>query len=228
MEEIGAIYAEGRARLTELMASADPETVMTPVPGCPAWAVRDVIAHVTGVCTDVLAGNVDGVATEPWTARQVAERKDRSVPEILEEWAAVAPQVEAIAPRFPARTDEQWVLDLTTHEHDVRGALGAPGGRDAAGLMVGLDFAVTMGLSASIRARHLPALLVRAGDREWIAGDGDPAASLHGSPFDLFRAMTGRRSAGQLRAAQWEGDADVFVPAFEFGPFTFAAADIQE
>ena len=228
MDAIGSIYAEGRARLTSLAAPAGPEMCAAPVPACPAWAVRDVIAHVTGVCADVLAGNVDGVATEPWTARQVAERRDRSVPEILEEWAVVAPQVEAIAPQFPRRTDEQWVLDLTTHEQDVRGALAAPGGRDSAGVAVGLDFAVTMGLSESIRARGLPALRVVAGDRQWIAGDGDPAASLAGSPFDLFRAMTGRRSAGQIQSLQWEGDAEVFLPAFEFGPFTFPATELAE
>src|SRR3954471_22320083 len=130
MEESGSIYAEGRARLTDLVRSADPEGRTAPVPGCPDWAVKDVIAHVTGVCADVVAGNVDGVATEPWTAAQVTKRRDRSLSEILAEWAEVAPQVEAIAPQFPARVDEQWVLDLTTHEHDIRGALSQLGARD--------------------------------------------------------------------------------------------------
>jgi hypothetical protein len=44
----------------------------------------------------------------------------------------------------------------------------------------------------------------------------------------LFRALTGRRSEAQVRALRWEGDVDVFVPAFEFGPFTFPAADLVE
>jgi len=228
MEGIGSIYAEGRARLTDLVTSADPEGLTAPVPGCPDWAVRDVIAHVTGVCADVIAGNVDGVATAPWTARQVAERKDKSLAEIVAEWSEVGPQVEAVAQQFPGRMDEQWVLDLTTHEQDVRGALGTPGARDVAGVLVGLDFAATMGLAASIRARRLPAVRVRAGDREWIAGDGEPAATVEGPPFDLFRALTGRRSAAQVRALNWEGDTDVFVSAFEFGPFTFPAADLVE
>jgi len=228
MEGIGSIYAEGRTRLTDLVTSADPEGRTAPVPGCPQWAVRDVIAHVTGVCADVLTGNIEGVATESWTARQVAERNDRSLAEILSEWSEVAPQVEAVAPQFPARMDEQWVLDLTTHEQDVRGALGRPGGRDAAGLLVGLDFAATMGLAESIRARRLPALRVRTADREWIAGDGEPAATVEGSAFELFRALTGRRSASQIRSLNWEGDAGAFVSAFEFGPFTFPAVELAE
>lgn len=228
MDGIGSIYADGRQRLTDLVVSEDPEGRTAPVPGCPEWAVRDVIAHVTGVCADVLAGNLEGVATEPWTAAQVAKRSDSPLADILAEWAEIAPQVEAIAPQFPGRVDEQWVLDLTTHEHDIRGALARPGGRDTAGVLVGLDFAATMGLAESIKARSLPALQVRAGEREWVLGEGAPAASLEGSPFDLFRAMTGRRSANQIRGLRWEGDAERFVPAFEFGPFTPPDDDLVE
>lgn len=228
MDEIGSIYADGRVRLSDLVSSEDPSGQTGPVPGCPAWAVRDVLAHVTGVCADVLSGNLEGVTTEPWTAAQVAQRKDKSLAEILDEWAAVAPQVEAIASHFPGRTDEQWVLDLTTHEHDIRGALSCPGGRDAAGVLVGLDFAATMGLAASVNARGLPALLVKAGDRQWVIGDGEPAASVEGSPFELLRAMTGRRSERQVRALRWEGEVDLFVRAFEFGPFTFPESDLVE
>jgi uncharacterized protein (TIGR03083 family) len=228
MDESGSIYAEGRARLTELVMAEDPKGATAPVPGCPQWAVHDVIAHVAGVCADVLAGNIEGVATDPWTAAQVSMRKDTPLPEILAEWSEVAPQVEAIAPNFPARVDEQWILDLTTHEHDIRGALACPGGRDTSGLLVGLDFAVTMGMAASLQGRGLPALCVRAEKKEWVVGDGEPAASFEGSPFDLFRAMTGRRSASQIRALGWDGDVELFVPAFEFGPFTLPERDLVE
>lgn len=228
MEGIGSIYAEGRVRLTDLVTSNDPEGRTKPVPGCPEWSVRDVIAHVTGVCADVLAGRMDGVTTEPWTAAQVTTRKDTPLPEILAEWAEVAPQVEAMAPHFPSRVDEQWVLDLTTHEQDIRGALGAPGARDAAGLLVGVDFAATVALAASIQGRGLPALRVIAGDKDWVLGDGEPAARVEGSPFELLRSMTGRRSAAQIRGLQWDGDVDAFLPAFEFGPFTLPQADLVE
>ena len=61
-----------------------------------------------------------------------------------------------------------------------------------------------------------------------MLGDGDPAASVEGTAFDLLRSMTGRRSANQIRSLDWDGDADLFVPAFEFGPFTFPVADIVE
>src|SRR5262249_34453842 len=94
VEGIGPIYADGRLRLADLVAAASSDEHMASVPGCPEWAVRDVVAHVTGVCADVIAGNVDGVATEPWTAAQVAARRQQSVDDILTEWSEVAPQVE--------------------------------------------------------------------------------------------------------------------------------------
>jgi hypothetical protein len=40
--------------------------------------------------------------------------------------------------------------------------------------------------------------------------------------------MTGRRSEAQVRQLQWDGDVDTLVRAFEFGPFTFPSADLQE
>jgi uncharacterized protein (TIGR03083 family) len=228
MEGIGAIYADGRQRLADLVASASSDEHTTSVPGCPEWAVRDVLAHVTGVCADVLTGKMEGVATEPWTAAQVAARKQTSVDDILSEWSEVAPPVEAMAEQFPGRMDEQWVLDLTTHEHDIRGALSRPGGRDAAGLLVGLDFAVTMGLATSVQGRGLPAVRVKAGDREWVVGDGGPVAALEATPFEVLRALTGRRSAAQVRAMTWDGDVELVLPAFEFGPFTFPNTDVVE
>jgi len=228
VSDIGSVYAEGRARLTDVVASADRDQHVGRVPGCPEWVVRDVVAHVTGVCADVLSGKLEGVATEAWTGVQVAQRKDRTVAEILAEWSEVAPQVEAMAPHFPGRMAEQWVLDLTTHEHDIRGALGRPGARDTDGVAIGLDFAVTMGMAASIAGRGLPALRVKADDRAWVVGDGEPAAELAGTPFDLFRAMTGRRSAAQIRGLRWTGDPDVFLCAFEFGPFTPPSTDLVE
>jgi hypothetical protein len=85
-----------------------------------------------------------------------------------------------------------------------------------------------MGMAASIAGRGLPALGVKAGERAWVVGDGEPAADLVGTPFDLLRAMTGRRSSAQIRAFAWEGDADVFVPAFQFGPFTPPSTDLVE
>ena len=156
--QIGAVYEEGRQRIVEVVSGLDQDRARAPVPTCPDWTVADVLAHLTGVCADVLAGRLDGVATDPWTEAQVSARRGRPVDELVAEWDDVAPQVEAIAEQFPERTGEQWVTDLTTHEHDIRTAVGTPGARDAAGVAIGLDFAIAVGFDPSIRgartARH--------------------------------------------------------------------------
>ena len=36
------------------------------------------------------------------------------------------------------------------------------------------------------------------------------------------------RSAEQIRSYGWTGDADMFLPAFQFGPFTTPSTDLVE
>lgn len=249
MGEIGQTYAAGRQRITELVRDLPVEQLTTAVPACPAWTVTDVVAHLAGTCSDVLAGNLDGVTTEPWTTAQVDARRGRTIEEVLEEWGTAAPQVEALAEHFPGRMGTQWVLDGASHEHDIRGALGAPGARDSAAIAMALEFMLG-GLGASIVLRGLPPLEVRADGVSWVVGGegetdtqavvmgADPPlntvgaeaaeATVEASSFELFRALTGRRSADQVRKFIWTGDAEAYLPAFEFGPFKTATADVVE
>ena len=44
-----------------------------------------------------------------------------------------------------------------------------------------------------------------------VVGTGDPAVSVTASPFELLRALAGRRSEAQIRAYGWDGDADRVV-----------------
>src|SRR3954468_2500593 len=76
MSDIGAVYAEGRERISEIVTALEPDQQRTAVPGCPEWTVHDVVAHLSGVCADILAGNLEGVATDPWTAEQVRGRRE--------------------------------------------------------------------------------------------------------------------------------------------------------
>lgn len=246
MGDIGEVYADGRRRITELVAQASPEQLQAVVPSCPDWTVTDVVAHLAGVCTDVLEGRIEGVATDPWTAAQVEARKGRSIEALVDEWSTAAPQVEAMAAHFPGRVGTQWVIDLTTHEHDIRLALGEPGARDSEAVQMGLGFVVG-GLAATVAARGLPPLEVKADGSSWVVGGGDgetdmgaillgaeppmggtPEATVEAPAFELFRALTGRRSADQVRRYSWTGDPDPYLPAFEFGPFKTSPVDITE
>jgi uncharacterized protein (TIGR03083 family) len=212
---VGKTYAEARLRIADLVVGLGEEADR-PVPTCPAWSVRDVIAHLAGVCADILAGNLVGVGTEPWTDAQVSARRGQSIDDLIKEWWQLAPQVEQFGDHFPGRTGAQWVLDVTTHEHDIRGALGAPGARQSEGVGMGLDLLVTALLHAAVSARGLPPVEVRAGGRSWTVGTGEPAVA--GNEETLAAA-----AAKRARTALISGDCPpageptgaVEVPAFE-------------
>jgi hypothetical protein len=100
----------------------------------------------------------------------------------------------------------------------VRGALGVPGDRDSAGVSVAfVGYATTLGFK--LAANGVAALRLRYGDRERLVGDGEPAASLSGDRYELFRALAGRRSRDQILAMGWEGDPAAYVDLIPaYGP----------
>jgi uncharacterized protein (TIGR03083 family) len=227
MADIATAYAGGRVRISRLVADLDEHEASTVVPGCPGWTVKDVVAHVTGVCSDILTGNLDGVTTEPWTAAQVEARRPWPVAQIVAEWSELGPRVEAIVPSFPPESAAQLVADLTTHEHDVRGALARPGARDSDAIAIGLEF-VAPNFVTSVAGRGLPPLSARAGGSEWAPDGARPVASVSADPFELLRAITGRRSLSQVRQLTWDCDPEPYLPAFDWGPFRVPAADVVE
>ena len=232
MDQIGSTYAEGRRRILELVADLPPGASAAPVPTCPDWSVQDVVAHLAGSCADVVAGRTDGIATGAWADAQVAERRGRSMADLVEEWTAAASRLERAADRFPPPLGTVWILDLTTHEHDIRTALGRPGARDARGIDVGLALLVGEAFHGALTARSLGPLAVRTPDRTWIVGVGaadTPAkASVDASGFELFRCLTGRRSRAQIAALAWSVDPEPYLDAFQFASFTTSAVDIDE
>ena len=82
---------------------------------------------------------------------------------------------------IPEPLNQQIVMDLAAHEHDLRLALGQPGAQD--------EEAVTIGGTFILRG-------LRAGDPDLVA----QIEALDLSAFEVFRAITGRRSAAQLVA----------------------------
>ena len=118
------------------------------------------------------------------------------------------------------------VYDAVAHEHDLRGALGRPGERDAAGVWASLDVMVPM-VERDLAAAPTPgAIRLRADDREWLVGSGDEAVSLTTTPFELMRLLGSRRSREQILAAPWDGDVEPFVAVLAHMPLP--AEDIVE
>ncbi len=193
-----------RIDLAALLRSRGPEAVAgLPVAACPEWTVHETVSHLVGVGTDIVAGNLEGVATDAWTEAQVAARRGRSLAEVLDEWDAVDPGVEDLSPAF-GEVQAQWCMDCLTHVADIRQALGEPleiPGRQAMLAMICFTAGgyALYGRQAGVPLAHLVADGVAVTD-----GEGIGPASVALDAFELLRGLTGRRSPEQLRAWPWQ------------------------
>lgn len=225
--EYAEAYRGLRERVTELVQDRPAAELDRPAPGTPDWRVRDVLAHLAGVCDDVAHGRLDGVATDDWTDAQVAMRRDWSVEQVLADWQEHA---EAIAPQmatFPEVPVGQMLFDACMHEHDIRGALGAPGGRDSHALGIAYDW-VTDRLGERLAAEGAGTLVVESEQGEKSLGTGEPSSRLRADRFEILRATTGRRSRAQLRAMSWDAPFEPEQLLISSANFTPAANDIVE
>lgn len=215
--DLAALYRDTRERLSDLIAGLGAAQLSTMVPGCPLWAVRDVLAHLTAIPEDALAGRLTNPPPdEEFTADQVARFADVSVPEMLDRWSASAPQFEHVVQSF-----DVWpaVVDVASHEQDIRGALGLPGARDCAAIrQTTPQLASRLDLPMTVR--------IVTEHREYSVGGGPPALTLSTSEFEMFRWRMGRRSLTQLAAMDWSGDPSAILGKLTvFGP---TASDIME
>jgi uncharacterized protein (TIGR03083 family) len=213
---MGEMYRAGRIGMIELGRSLRDDDAAISVPACPAWTIKDVYAHQAGVVADALAGRLDGVATDPWTARQVEERKDKPLREVLDEWEEIAPPFESFLESNAA--PPQVIIDQWSHEQDVRAALDQPGNRDDERAKFCLN-ALASGMSDW---PHDPLLIV--GDSgTWQRGEGDAKVTLRASDYELARTLLGRRSRAQVLALDWDGDPSSVVDHLVV--FSFADVD---
>ena len=220
----GVIYCATRERLSALVLEHS-EAATTAVPACPGWAVHDVFAHVSGIVADVLDLRLDDVGSSAWTAAQLALRRNWTIHEILDEWRHRAPEFEADLDALGEPTAPHLVADLVVHEHDVRGALRTPGARGDESVAVAFEDYRRL-LGQRIESSGLPALRVVTPASDAVLGDGTPHVTLSGEPFELLRALSGRRSRAQLVALDWEGDATPYLDILS--AYGMPGADIVE
>lgn len=215
----GQHYTAARDHLATLvMARAADEHVA--VPATPGWDVHDVVAHLTGVAQDVVAGQVPKTGPSPtWTAGHVARGRDATVEDLVHRWRAASPAVERLLDQRPV-----WplLLDVVAHEYDVRAALGDRTGRD--------DEVIPLCSDILLQSLQVPVPLVVSTERGDVSvGPGQDAAAplrLRTTAFEAFRWRLGRRSRPQLASMDWTGDpAPVLDHLCVFGP---AEADVLD
>lgn len=205
-------YADVRVRITDLVRDLDDGRLAAHVPACPQWTVKDLVAHAAAVVTDVVKGNVAGAGSDEWTARQIEERKGTPLADLLHEWETSAKVVEGQLDDYPKGLARTLIIDLVTHEHDLRGALGVPGGRDSEAYALGRK-GFHVALAKTIEERGLPGLRLTAGDGWEFDAGPEPATTVHApDSFELFRGLAGRRSRGQVLSWEWSGDPEPYLP----------------
>jgi uncharacterized protein (TIGR03083 family) len=215
--DLSRLYQDTQARLAALVGGMDEAELAAPVPACPRWSVRDVAAHLLAVTEDALAGRLTGPPSEAETAVQVARFRGHHIRDMLAAWAVTAPQFGRLLAAF-----DVWpgVIDIASHEQDIRGAVGKPGARDSE--------AVRQCAGAVIGHLAPPVpMRVRVEDAEFRVGPGDGVElGLTTCRFEALRWRMGRRSRAQMAALDWSGDpAPVLDHLAIFGP---TASDIVE
>jgi uncharacterized protein (TIGR03083 family) len=220
--DLGELYGAVRVRIVALVEDLPEERLDDPVPACPGWTVRNLLGHVVGITDDALHGRMEGAPGEAWTARQVEARASATLAELLDEWernAVPFQQALSAAGIAPA------VFDVASHEQDLRAALGA----DPSVAEEVLAFAVpplAAGFAGKATLAGLGPVRVVSEAGDEVAVEGDAAATLEATRFELFRVFFGRRSRTQARALVRADDPEPYLEhLFIFGP---APADLEE
>jgi len=194
-------YLSSARRFMTLARERADDLGATPVPSCPAWHAKDLLAHVTGVAAHVTSGREMGPDVQAWIDGEVAARSGRTVEAIVREWDEALPPLAGALRGYPV---DGLVIDGVTHEHDLRGALGVPDHEQ--------------GLAAVLQAlvNHVTELAplrdgrgVRLRGGTTVCTFGGPEIGLEadvGDEWELFRVLACRRSAGELEAYPRTGE----------------------
>lgn len=207
-----AHYRSTRRDLLDLLARQPADHLDLPVPACPDWRVRDVVAHLVGIAADLNAGRIPGPDDDgdAWTARQVEARAGATLAELAEEWERESGPFEAGLDLFGYAMGSHFLGDLLQHASDIRAALDLERVADDLTLDIAFDFYADAA-HESLVADADGAVTMVLGQERLTIGPDVAVAELTTDRFEAFRLLGGRRSEAQIRALPWTGDVDRVV-----------------
>lgn len=206
------IYADARDQLVARLLSCSPEQIATLLPACPEWTVRDVAAHLSGLVAEVIAGVEPPRGSDQATSRQVNDRAEMSIEQILAEWQANADAIFA-AMSHDENTALGLSADLAVHIHDICEGLGMVAEENDPATLLGARRYRGL-LQERVADRLNIALTVDLTDTRALAPpnpDAEVQITLRATPHNFLRAVTGRRSRADVLSMDWSSDATTLV-----------------
>ncbi len=231
--DTGDVYLRTKGTFVATIAALDAGQLEHAVPATPDWRVRDVLAHVTGLTAELNAQRFPDPADEgavAWAARIVADRNDRAVADLVDEWDREAPTFAGGLRLFGYEFGSHFVGDLHAHHQDVRQALGLPRDDDPLTVAVSLDHYLGF-LGERLSALGWGEVTAATGGEILLVGAGPLRARVEAEPFELLRALSARRSLDQIRALRWSGDTErllAVLPRVYTGGYTLPGVGLAE
>jgi uncharacterized protein (TIGR03083 family) len=217
--ELLELVAERSAAFREVVAAADD--LGARVPGCPDWALRDLVAHLGAVHRFWAATVAAGPAAEPPSAAALGDREPHGD---LIEWSAESTRMMLAALRAAGERDcwawwgasgapmttgavaRHQVQETAVHTYDAQESIGRPEPLPASVAIDGIPEFLAVGLGSMGAWPHRPARiavsavegptwvvdLTPAGVRIDPAASGAPLATLRGSASDVVLTLYGR------------------------------------
>ena len=183
----GQVWIDTLERVGSLVTGCEGERLAAPVAAAEGKTIQDLVALLSGMVDDALAGTVHGVFD--------STPSSGSTGKLIERLRTRAPEVADVVRSHP--DGMRLVSELATVEQDIRSALDQHAARDDDAVVLSIEYL------AEVLAQHLstagaPGLRITC--EQW---GNDTAATCHeilvADRFELFRAMNGRRSAAEVR-----------------------------
>ena len=223
ISELAAGYESSQQRIDSMTRLLDDEALATVVPCCPAWTVKDLVGHLTGVLEDRNAERMPTGGFDEWTNAQVLRHRDEPMDVVLDTWQNLPLAMTELPPSLPSLA-----FDAVTHEHDLCHALGIAGDATTDSVRLGALRAAAR-MSSMLTSAGAPGVIATTEDGDELIAGVAPPIVLHTSRFELMRLVTGRMSRHQATGLKWTGDQSVILDAlFADGFFTLQPNDVVE
>lgn len=205
------LYKQSQGRIMSLVNN---QNAHLPVPACPGWTIRDLMAHLFGTMADVSKGKISEAVDDDWSATHIARAGTRSVGDLGAEWHLRATTSPAIFQSLGALL----VAECVTHEFDIKGALANTQGRELQVVRTVALFYLNA-LDQAWRADSVPPLRFVTETSHLDIGGESPEATVDIGWWEIGRLVSGRRSIEQVADLPWSTDPAPWLDhLFVFGP----------